>query len=337
MRSLILFLAVILSARIALAAPPTPGTQTLRSESGQVNIETGSAKNIELSTNNTKRWIIDGTTGALSSPAGAAVTLGAITGPISLTGSIIGRIQTPTIGATPAIIVGPTTLDTDLTTSFYNIPGQQMTLVSDPNNGQMQLVAYDGGNGYSNFGARLDLLKTRSTSVTGDANAIVQSADVIGDINFWGAAGTTYKQAAGIKVTVDATPGAADMPGAMDFQLTPDGSASSVSVLKLSNDATATFTGNIAQSVAGKTITVKAGGAAATSGTFVCNGVTGVVVSTTNASASMVLAFSPNTIAGTAPIGAPYVSAFTAGTSFTVKCSVAGETSTYNWAMIKTN
>lgn len=85
---------------------------------------------------------------------------------------------------------------------------------------------------------------------------------------------------------------------------------------------------------AGKAPTLTKGGAAATSGTFTCNGVTGVVVSTTSASASMVLAFSPNSISGTAAVGHPYVSAFTAATSFTVKCSVAGETSVYNWAMI---
>lgn len=95
-----------------------------------------------------------------------------------------------------------------------------------------------------------------------------------------------------------------------------------------------TYGGNVTLSVAGKKLTVKGGGAAATSGQFTCNGVTGVAVATTSASTGMVLAFSPVSISGTAPVGSPYVSALTAGTSFTVKCSVAGETSVYNWAMI---
>jgi hypothetical protein len=97
----------------------------------------------------------------------------------------------------------------------------------------------------------------------------------------------------------------------------------------------ATNGGDIIMQKAATTLSVKGGGAAATSGTFTCNGVTAVVVSTTNASTGMSLAFSPNTISGTAGIGAPYVSAISAGTSFSVKCSIVGETSTYNWAMIK--
>jgi hypothetical protein len=95
--------------------------------------------------------------------------------------------------------------------------------------------------------------------------------------------------------------------------------------------------GNITLQKAGTQITVKGGGAAATAGTFTCNGVTAVTVTTTAASVSMVLAFSPNSISGTAPIGAPYVSALTPATSFQVKCSIAGETSVYNWALIGTS
>jgi hypothetical protein len=99
----------------------------------------------------------------------------------------------------------------------------------------------------------------------------------------------------------------------------------------------ATNGGDLTFNKAGTKIILKGGGAAATAGTFTCNGVTGVVVASTSASASMVLAFSPNSIAGTAPTGSPYVSAFTAGTSFTVKCSIAGETSVYNWALLGTS
>jgi len=70
-------------------------------------------------------------------------------------------------------------------------------------------------------------------------------------------------------------------------------------------------------------------------GTFTCNGVTAVVVTTKAAATGMVLAFSPKTISGTAAVGSPYVSALTPGVSFAVKCSVGGETSVYNWAMIR--
>ncbi len=99
----------------------------------------------------------------------------------------------------------------------------------------------------------------------------------------------------------------------------------------------ATNGGNLVLQVAGKNFQLKGGGAAAKAGTFTCNGVTGVTISTTAAATSMAIAFAPNTISGTAGIGSPFVSAISAGTSFSVKCSIAGETSTYNWAMLNVN
>lgn len=95
--------------------------------------------------------------------------------------------------------------------------------------------------------------------------------------------------------------------------------------------------GNVILTVASKNYQLKGGGAAAKAGTFTCNGITGVVITTTSAGGNMAIAFSPNTISGTAGIAAPYVSSITPGTSFTVKCSIAGETSTYNWAMTTVN
>jgi hypothetical protein len=235
--------------------------------------------------------------------------------------------------------------------------------------------------------------KTRGTSATD--YTIVQSSDVIGSLRFDGSNGSGYSTAAQINGYVAGTPGAsADMPGGLQFQTSPDGSATpatrwsinasgtllqnntnggniAINVsgtgidgsgsggsllirhgtggLNLQNSSSnttwaladtgdlvsnSTYGGNLTLSVAGKKLTVKGGGAAATSGQFTCNGTTGVVVATTSASTGMALAFSPQSISGTAPIGSPYVSALTAGTSFTVKCSVAGETSVYNWAMI---
>lgn len=187
--------------------------------------------------------------------------------------------------------------------------------------------------GNTSAGLTLDFFKTRATS--GQASTIVQSGDIVGKLDFYGANGTSYDPAARIKVSIDATPGAsADMPGAIDFLVSPDGTATLASALKLGNDKTATLTGDANLATAGKTVKLTKGGGAATSGQFTCNGVTAVVVSTTAASANMVLAFAPSSISGTAPVGAPYVSAISAATSFSVKCSVAGETSVYNWAML---
>lgn len=73
----------------------------------------------------------------------------------------------------------------------------------------------------------------------------------------------------------------------------------------------------------------------ATAGTFTANEATEVVIATTSAAANMTLQFGLNTIGGT-PAGAPYMSSVTPGVSFGVKAAV-GDTSVYNWNIIKNN
>lgn len=105
------------------------------------------------------------------------------------------------------------------------------------------LTAYIG-TGATSSGPAIDHFKTRAT--TGAASTIVQSGDTLGIEKYLGANGTTYDVGAQIVATVDATPGAsADMPGALDFQLSPDGSATPASALKLTNDKKATFGGSL--------------------------------------------------------------------------------------------
>lgn len=67
-------------------------------------------------------------------------------------------------------------------------------------------------------------------------------------------------------------------------------------------------------------------------GTFTANGSTAVVVSDSKVGASSTIIFTAKTIGGT-PAGAPYLSAVTAGTGFSVKAA-AGDTSVYNYAII---
>lgn len=93
-----------------------------------------------------------------------------------------------------------------------------------------------------------------------------------------------------------------------------------------------TITGNLSFTASGNHVKYKAG---TTAGTFTANGATSVVVNTTAASDTMVVAMSLRTVGGT-PAGAPYIFAKTNGTSFTVR-AVAGDTSVYNWVIIETN
>lgn len=64
-------------------------------------------------------------------------------------------------------------------------------------------------------------------------------------------------------------------------------------------------------------------------GTFTANGSTAVVVAETNVTANSTISFGLKTIGGT-PAGAPFLSAVTAGTGFSVKVAV-GDTSVYNY------
>jgi hypothetical protein len=67
------------------------------------------------------------------------------------------------------------------------------------------------------------------------------------------------------------------------------------------------------------------------SGTFVANGATAVVVAAPSLTANSTVTFGINTIGGT-PAGAPFMSAATPGTGFSVKVA-AGDTSTYNYTI----
>jgi len=68
-------------------------------------------------------------------------------------------------------------------------------------------------------------------------------------------------------------------------------------------------------------------------GTFVGNGTTAVVVAAPEIKITSVVLFSVNTVAGTPATTAPFISAITAGTGFSVKAGTAGDTSTYNYVV----
>lgn len=75
------------------------------------------------------------------------------------------------------------------------------------------------------------------------------------------------------------------------------------------------------------------GAASGKTGTFTANGATAVVVSNTSITANSVVLTSMKTVGGT-PAGAPYMSAKTVGTSFSMKAA-AGDTSVYNYIIME--
>jgi hypothetical protein len=83
-------------------------------------------------------------------------------------------------------------------------------------------------------GPNITLAKTRSNS-TGD-NTIVQNNDILGQIAFAGADGSTLTSlGATIEAQVDGTPGTNDMPGRLVFSVTADGAASPTEAMRINN------------------------------------------------------------------------------------------------------
>jgi hypothetical protein len=76
----------------------------------------------------------------------------------------------------------------------------------------------------NSFGVRIDLNKSRSTSLGG--HTVVNSGDTAGEIYFSGSDATAFIPAARIFAAVDGTPGTNDMPGRLVFSTTADGASS---------------------------------------------------------------------------------------------------------------
>lgn len=78
---------------------------------------------------------------------------------------------------------------------------------------------------FSNDASPTVLAIQKSRGATVGTNTIVANGDALGSIEFRGANGTGYTTAAQIRALVDGVPGATnDMPGALVFYTTPDGS-----------------------------------------------------------------------------------------------------------------
>lgn len=104
-------------------------------------------------------------------------------------------------------------------------------------------------------GPALTLGKSRNAAV--GSHTAVNSADEMGKILFYGSDGSAFQNGAAIVAKVDGTPGAADMPGRIEFQVSPAGSATPATALTIFNDKTIA-TGGLA-SVGASQLGIKAG------------------------------------------------------------------------------
>lgn len=89
--------------------------------------------------------------------------------------------------------------------------------------------------GADELGAFFTMQKTRNANPT--LHTIIQNGDEIGYLSWQGSNGTAYREAARITAHIDGTPGSGnDMPGAITFWTTPDGSATIAAQARVHND-----------------------------------------------------------------------------------------------------
>ena len=97
--------------------------------------------------------------------------------------------------------------------------------------GQLQVIKTDGGSAFATYrftndtgGSILYIGKSRG-AIAGTNTAVI-AGDTLGSIVFAGADGSSYQRAVSIRAIVGGTPGAdPDMPGALLFEVTGDGSS----------------------------------------------------------------------------------------------------------------
>jgi len=165
---------------------------------------------------------------------------GTITGPGSSTDNAIVRWD----GATGTIIQNSAVLIDDSDRTFFNFGlgiGQtaRVQICVDSN---IENAITAGAFSNDALGPIIALGKSRSPTL--GTHVIVQDQDVAGQIVFFGSNGTGFDRVANITAVVQGTPGASgDMPGRLDFRVSPDGTASPVTRLKIIPDGTISFPG----------------------------------------------------------------------------------------------
>jgi len=272
-------------------------------------------------------------TGMVTTGDGLAVTNNeTVGGTLGVTGdtTLSGDVSIPGLLKSLRILRGEA-LDADVTTAspIANTLGY---VASDQLGGSAWTIIANQADANPAF---IRLMKTRSTTL--NANTIIINGDILGQITAWGADGADYQRAAAILFTVNGTPGAADMPGAIEFWTTADNTNTLLQRWRvnaagnLNNDAT--NGGSIAFTKATTGIELQSGANGRT-GTFTINGATPVTVNNTSLAAGDQIIITRDTPAGTP--GAFNLTTRTNGASFVVT-GTASDTSGMRYSLVRIN
>jgi len=121
-------------------------------------------------------------------------------------------------------------------TSLYPSP------VNNANTDKLQLNGantYDSSADFISWATGTDtgtsLNLARSDSGTIGTHTVVGSADIFGNVRFFGSDGTNFLEGAKISAGADGTPGTNDMPGRLTFSTTADGASSSIEAMRITS------------------------------------------------------------------------------------------------------
>jgi len=150
------------------------------------------------------------------------------------------------------------------TGSGITVKGYTASLSVGPTNAYFdQLYSTGNGAGYcvgrfsaDSAGTRIMALKSRGATI--GSLGIVQADDIILDISGCGDDGTDYAtRAASVRIEVDGTPGANDMPGRIVFLTTADGASTVTERLRIDRNGLSTFSGEVAISAMEKRVSTQ--------------------------------------------------------------------------------
>ena len=179
-----------------------------------------------------------------------------------------GTTEAARFDSSQRLLVGATAVEQIIYGGTTNSGIAQQTVQSGDVNNLGLLIKNTGTT--STVGGTLSLARARST-----ANAVVNSGDVLGAIQFLGGDGTDIKNyGALVKCEVDGSPGANDMPGRLVFATTADGAQVPTDILRINAAGRVSITnasGSFANLGEGLTIRADSNSTSDTSGLHIMN------------------------------------------------------------------
>jgi len=203
------------------------------------SVSVGGTVTYEDVTNVDSIGVITARSGVHYGTVGSGVTISAVGAGTSL-GFLVNGSERARIDSSGRLLV-----DTTAAPNLNNASGASArypavcfyNTTTDP--ARRYTAAFIGGSDNAN-GALIRLGTNRGTSAT--AANIVNDDDEIGRIDFVGADGTQYVEAAKITCQVDGTPGVNDMPGTILFATTAEGNSSASTRMKVQSDGNVSVT-----------------------------------------------------------------------------------------------